>query len=157
MTVLPPGGGPVGPTAGGRARPRLVLAGVLGFALVEVVVLIRFADRFGVGATVAVLTASALLGLVLLARLRSRTGGRGFDLAGGLLLLVPGLISSVLGLLLLTPVVRRAVRTRLWRWARRRGLINQTTRFETGTASDTVIVMEPLETSDEPTDGTRPP
>ena len=61
----------------------------------------------------------------------------------------------VLGLLLLAPVVRRGVRTRLWRWARARGLISETTHFEAGTASDTMIVMEPLETRDEPTNGTR--
>jgi UPF0716 family protein affecting phage T7 exclusion len=100
-----------------------------------------------------VLTLSALLGLVMLARLRSRPGSRGFDLAGGLLLLVPGLISSVLGLLLLTPVVRRGVRARLWRWARRRGLISETTLAEPGAASNTVIVMEPLESHDQPTNG----
>jgi UPF0716 family protein affecting phage T7 exclusion len=153
MTVLPPGSGPVGPADGGRGRPRWLLAAALGFVLVEVVVLIRFADRFGVGATAVVLTLSALLGLALFVRVRSRSGGRGFDLASGLLLLVPGLISSVLGLLLLTPVVRSVVRARLWRWARRRGLINETTLSEPGAASNTVIVMEPLESHDQPTNG----
>jgi hypothetical protein len=42
------------------------------------------------------------------------------------------------------------------RWARRRGLVSGTTYVEAATASDTVIVMEPLETRDEPPNGTRP-
>lgn len=127
-----------------RARPaRRLLAGLLLFALLEVVVLIQFAALVGAGWTFAVLGGSALLGLIVLSRAMSSPGsrqGRGFDVVCGLLLLLPGLLSSLLALVLLVPGVRRAVRTRWRQWARDRGLVS---------GSATVIVMEPLDRRDD--------
>ncbi len=123
--------------------PRWLLAVVLLFALAEVVVLVQFAHRFGGGWTAAVIAGSAALGMVLLARLGSRPGQRGFDLLCALMFLVPGLLSSLLAAVLLIPAVRAAVRARWLRWARDHGLV-------AGTGPGTVIVMEPLESSDAP-------
>ncbi len=149
MTTPPPGAVPPGAGSGPLAPrlPRRLLAALLVFALAEVVVLVQFAARAGTGWTLAVLGGSGLLGLVLLSRLRSRPGSRGFDLLCGLLLLLPGLLSSLLGLVLLVPAVRRAVRARWLQWAREQGLVG-------GAGPRTVIVMEPLESHDEPLDDT---
>lgn len=123
--------------------PRWVPALVLVLALVEVVLLVRFADAFGAGPTVAVLGASGVLALVVLIRLRRRRGERGLDLVSALLLLVPGLLSSLAGLLLLVPPVRATVRERWWAWLQRSGIVPDLPRH-------TVIPMQPLEQHDAP-------
>jgi UPF0716 protein FxsA len=120
-----------------------VVAVVLVGALLEVALLVRFAEAAGPRWTFAVLVGSSLAGVVVLSRLGRRPGERALDLFSAALLLLPGLLSSAAGLVLLVPAVRRAVRARWWAWARRRGLIDST-----GPA--TVIVMEPLERHDAP-------
>lgn len=106
----------------------LVLIGLVLGAVLEVWVAIRVADVIGALPTAALLLLSAIAGANVLRRgapmawrriaEASRTGERvgrqvldgGLIVVAGLLLLVPGLISGVLGALLLLPPVRAVVR-----------------------------------------------
>ncbi|MFA4928459.1 MAG: FxsA family protein [Patulibacter sp.] len=106
----------------------LVLIGLVLGAVLEVWVAIRVADAIGALPTAALLLLSAIAGANVLRRgapmawrriaEASRTGERvgrqvldgGLIVVAGLLLLVPGLISGVLGALLLLPPVRAVVR-----------------------------------------------
>lgn len=119
----------VGTSVGRRLR---MAAGLL--ALAEVIVFVLVAQWIGVGATVLAAIATSALGWALLARqgtkalteLRAsaRTGrasaGRelgdaGLVAVGGLLMVLPGFIGDVLGLLCLLPGTRSLVRTALGR------------------------------------------
>lgn len=106
----------------------LVLLGLLLGAVLEVWVAIRAADWIGALPVVGLLLLSSIAGTNVLRRgtpmawrriaEASRTGERlgrqvldgGLIVVAGLLLLVPGLISGVLGALLLLPPVRTVVR-----------------------------------------------
>lgn len=106
----------------------VVLLGLVLGAVLEVVVAIRVADLIGALPTVALLLLSSIAGSSVLRRgapmawrriaAASRTGERvgrqvldgGLLVVAGLLLLIPGLISGVLGALLLLPPVRAVVR-----------------------------------------------
>ncbi|RBY84812.1 FxsA family protein [Blastococcus sp. TF02A-26] len=101
-------------------------AGVL--ALVEVVVFVLVANWIGLGATILLTLATSALGLVLLGRqgtralgeLRERAaerrpagralGDAGLVAVGGLLMLLPGFLGDVVGLLCLLPPTRPLVR-----------------------------------------------
>lgn len=114
--------GPPGPPGSLPVRPpRWLLALVLLLALAEVVLLIRIASLIGAGATLALLIGSALLGLVVIASRRAT--GRGFDLLSGFLLILPGVLSTLAGLVLLAPPVRSVVRNRFHRWIREQHLV----------------------------------
>lgn len=106
----------------------LVLLGLVVGAIVEIWVAIRVADAIGALPTVALLLLSSIAGTNVLRRgapwawrriaEASRTGERlgrevldgGLIVMAGLLLLVPGLVSGVLGALLLLPPIRAVVR-----------------------------------------------
>jgi UPF0716 protein FxsA len=109
-----------------------IAAGLL--ALAEVVVFVLVAGWIGVGATVLAALATSVLGWVLLARqgtkaltelresARTRRAGAGRELGdagliavGGLLMVLPGFIGDVLGLLCLLPGTRPLVRAGLTR------------------------------------------
>jgi UPF0716 protein FxsA len=109
-----------------------IIAGLL--ALAEVVLFVLVAGWIGAGYTVLLALATSMLGLVLLARqgtraladlresARTRRAGAGRELgdaglvaAGGVLMVLPGFIGDVLGLLLLMPVTRPLVRAALGR------------------------------------------
>ena len=112
---------------------------LLTYAVVELIVLIGLAATIGVGWTLLVLLATFVLGLVLwaplagwqlssqVAQLRSGlkeprvalSDGAVVALASGLIL-VPGLATTVLGLLLLVPPIRAAARPGLAAIAMRR-------------------------------------
>ena len=102
--------------------------------LAEVVVFVLVAGWIGAGATVLLALATSALGWVLLARqgtkaladlresARTRRAGAGRELgdagivaAGGVLMVLPGFIGDVLGLLCLLPVTRPLVRAALSR------------------------------------------
>jgi UPF0716 protein FxsA len=104
-----------------------IAAGLL--ALTEVVVFVLVAGWIGAGLTVLLALATSALGWVLLARqgtkaladLRESTrtpragagrelGDAGLVAAGGVLMVLPGFISDVVGLLFLLPVTRPLVR-----------------------------------------------
>lgn len=107
-------------------------AGLL--ALAEVIVFVLVAQWIGVGATVLAALATSALGWALLARqgtkaltelresarTRRTTAGRelgdaGLIAVGGLLMVLPGFIGDVLGLLCLLPGTRKLVRAALGR------------------------------------------
>jgi UPF0716 protein FxsA len=109
-----------------------IAAGLL--ALAEVVVFVLVAGWIGAGYTVLLALATSVLGWVLLARqgtraladlresARTRRAGTGRELgdaglvaAGGVLMVLPGFIGDVLGLLFLLPVTRPLVRAALGR------------------------------------------
>lgn len=119
----------VGTVVGRRIR---IAVGLL--ALAEVVVFVLVAQWIGAGATVLAALATSVLGWVLLARQGTRAltdlrdsararrsagrelGDAGLVAVGGLLMVLPGFIGDVLGLLCLLPGTRslvRAVLTRL--------------------------------------------
>lgn len=120
-----------------RRRPgagRWVLAGLLALPLVEIVVAVLVARAIGAGWTLGALLALTVAGLLVLRRtaraavqaLRPPVVGpdgapgggassaRGADLAletaGGVLLVLPGLVTGVLGLLLVLPPTRAVLR-----------------------------------------------
>jgi UPF0716 protein FxsA len=107
---------------------------LLGFPLLELYLLIKVGTLIGALPTVMLVVGTAVLGLVLLRRQglqnyrrMQQCTARGevpalemmesmVMLVGGVMLLVPGLISDVVGLLCLFPPVRRAI---VRRWLRR--------------------------------------
>jgi UPF0716 protein FxsA len=120
---------------------------VLLYLVVEIVALVALASWIGVGWTLLVLLAGSVLGLWLARReglraVRAMTGAaRDHRVAhvemtdgvlvamGGLLLLVPGLVTDVAGLLLLLPPTRSLVRRRMVREAERRAPVLRTARI----------------------------
>jgi UPF0716 protein FxsA len=122
-----------------RGWAALAVAGLLVAGLVvEVAVLVVVGNLIGLPATLGLLVLASLLGMVLLRREGLRAW-RGFrqaaadggppgqrvtdgvvGLAGAFLLAVPGLLSAVVGGLLLIPPVRALARGRLRRYAERR-------------------------------------
>lgn len=118
----------VGTTVGRRLR---IAAGLL--ALAEVVVFVLVANWIGVGATVLITLATSALGWALLARQGTRAlaelrenarsrrpsgralGDAGLVAVGGLLMVLPGFIGDVIGLLCLLPGTRSLVRGALSR------------------------------------------
>ena len=120
---------------------------VLLYLVVEIVALVALASWIGVGWTVLVLLAGSVLGLWLARReglraVRAMTEAArdrrvahveltdGLLVAmGGLLLVVPGLVTDVAGLLLLLPPTRSLVRRRMVREAERRAPVLRTARI----------------------------
>jgi UPF0716 protein FxsA len=108
--------------------PLVLLALLLGGAVLEVLVAVRVADLIGVLPVVVLLLGSSLLGARVLSRravqawrrmgAAPQEGGRvgrrvadtGLVVLAGVLLLLPGLVSGALGLLLLLPPVRAVLR-----------------------------------------------
>lgn len=123
---------------------------VLLYILVEVLAIVGLASWIGVGWTLLVLLAGAVLGL-LLARREGVRAARALTEAvqngrlahaeatdgllvalGGVLLFVPGLVTDVLGLALLLPPVRALARRRLVDAAERRAPDLRTARIRQG-------------------------
>ncbi|MCI0387034.1 FxsA family membrane protein [Streptomyces sp. CNQ085] len=145
-----PGGpeGPGSPGAGPRGRPRrsLVPVGLAAFVVLEIWLLTLLADATSALAVLAVLVAGAVLGAAAVKRAGRRAwrglvetveslqpgaeprtgpqdsrGGHGLAMLGGLLLMLPGLVSDAAGLLCLFPptaaLLRRGAERRLGRRA----------------------------------------
>ena len=129
--------------------PALILPALLLLPFLEIAVFIEVGERIGAGPTVLLVLLSSLLGIALVRSAGLATLARAqaaialneppvealLDglamLLAGVLLAVPGFITSVLGLLLLLRTVRRAARRSLWsafaaRERRRRGLVIET-------------------------------
>src|SRR5690349_12444812 len=135
---------------------------VLLYLAVEIVAVVALASWIGVGGTLLVLLGGALLGLWLARReglravraiaeaARDRrvahvelTDGL-LVAAGGLLLVVPGLVTDVAGLLLLLPPTRSLVRRRLVRAAEEREPLLRTARIRAdGTVVEGEVVGRP--------------
>lgn len=102
-----------------------IAIGLLALPVGELIVFIIVAASIGFLPTLALLVATSLLGVSILRRLgqghgglrgavsnlgpRLTTGTDAFTAVGGILLVVPGFITDVLGLLLLLPQVRRGI------------------------------------------------
>jgi UPF0716 protein FxsA len=135
---------------------------VLLYLVVEIVALVALVSWIGIGWTLLVLLAGSVLGLWLARReglralramaeaARDRrvahvevTDGL-LIAAGGLLLVVPGLVTDVAGLLLLLPPTRSLVRRRMVRAAERHAPVLRTARIRAdGTVIDGEVVREP--------------
>ena len=117
--------------------PILVLL-FIAVPIAELYVIIKVGSLIGILPTLAILIADALLGSMLL-RQQGRAAWRRFNAAleerrfpakeaadgvmiavGGTLLLTPGFITDVFGLLLLLPPSRALIRNVMWRFLRRR-------------------------------------
>jgi UPF0716 protein FxsA len=109
--------------------------------IAELYVIIRVGEAIGILPTLAILLADALLGSMLL-RHQGRAAWRRFNAAiaegrfpgreaadgvmvavGGTLLLTPGFITDIAGLLLLLPPTRAVIRVGLFRYLRRRVVV----------------------------------
>lgn len=154
---------------GGWALPA-VLLGLIAFGVLEIWLLTQLAQAIGIGWTVLILIAETLLGAALVKREGSRawkalnasfasgklpTGelaDTALILVGGVLLVVPGLISDVIGLLFLLPFTRPLARKVLAFFvARRMVKLGLSTTY--ARRDGTVIEGE---TVDEPAAGTQP-
>lgn len=142
--------GSPGRPAGGRRRRgrglRGVALAVLLLPAVELVAIVLLARATSAWTAVGVVVLTSLLGAAVLARQAPRTWRQVRDalqverlsqgrlpgvelldgalvLLGGVLLLVPGVVSDALGLLCLLPFVRPPLRRLLLTWARRRAAV----------------------------------
>jgi len=119
---------------------RLLLL-LLLLPFMELWLLLRFTDRFGLAGTLLLVVGSAMLGTTLARRQGLRVmqdmhrqtqqgqmpaaammDGMMISLAG-LLLILPGLITDILGLALLIPLVRLGIRLRLADYLRRHAVV----------------------------------
>lgn len=118
----------------GLGMLRWVLALLLLIPLVDLMVLVVVAGRIGVAATLAIVILTALIGLMLvrsegrhtLRNLQRKLGtGKaptdevmdgGLLIAAGAFLLTPGLVTDVIGFLLVIPPTRYVIREALKRW-----------------------------------------
>jgi UPF0716 protein FxsA len=136
-TLHPPTGYPAGHPGRSPASRRLRLVLGLG-ALAEIAVLVLVAAQIGVGWTILLTLATSALGAALLARqgtraladLRDRAqtrqhpgralGDAGLVALGGVLMLLPGFLGDLLGLLCLLPFTRALPRALIARGLLRR-------------------------------------
>ncbi|MFY0409496.1 FxsA family protein [Solicola sp. PLA-1-18] len=120
-------------------RWRLAVAALLLMPVVELVVLIAVGQQIGLLATLGLLAAGVVVGWLVVrregaralgaVREAARSGGRpDTDLSdralvfvSGLLIMTPGFVTDVLGLLLWLPPVRRLMRRAVTAWAVRQG------------------------------------
>jgi UPF0716 protein FxsA len=134
-----------------------VLLVLLAAAIVELTVLVAVGRAIGVLATIGLLVLASLFGAALLRREGARTLGAFVEAlrtrkpphrelldgmliaAAGVLIVVPGFVSDVLGLLLLLPPTRALVRRRILRSAARRTPV----RFAPGSVVEGEVVDEP--------------
>lgn len=112
-------------------RILLTLIAVLGFPLAEIATFIAVGSQIGVGWTLLLIVASSILGVAIVrrqslsalqaVRAQARTGHvpereivlGAITVFAGLLLVVPGFITSAVALFLLLPPVREALWTRM--------------------------------------------
>jgi UPF0716 protein FxsA len=136
-----------------------VLLALLAASIVELTVLIAVGHAIGVLATVGLLVLASLVGAVLLRRESARTLAAFVEAirtrrpphqelldgtliaAAGVLIVLPGFVSDILGLLLLIPFTRALVRARILRSVSRRTPV----RCAPGAVIEGEVVDEPPE------------
>jgi UPF0716 protein FxsA len=134
-----------------------VLLVLLAATIVELTVLVVVGHAIGVLATIGLLILASLVGAALLRREGARTLGAFVEAlrarkpphrelldgmliaAAGMLILLPGFVSDILGLLLLLPPTRALIRRRILRSAARRTPV----RFVPGAVVEGAVVDEP--------------
>ncbi|MGH3833501.1 MAG: FxsA family protein [Pseudonocardiaceae bacterium] len=130
---------------------------LIAAAIIELTVLIAVGHAIGVLATIGLLMLASLLGAALLRREGTRTLGAFVEAlrtrrlphrelldgmliaAAGVLIVLPGFVSDVLGLLLLLPPTRALARRLILRSAARRAAV----RFAPGAVIEGEVVDEP--------------
>ena len=138
----------------------LVMAVIVAIPLLEIWVIVQLGAALGVWWTVALLLGIAALGLALVVREGRRTWralaeavGQGemptremtngmLVMLGGLLLVFPGLVSDVLGLICLIPFTRPLPRKLMERWARSRGVETKLRMNQTSTVIPGSVVED---------------
>ena len=128
----------------------LLIVLFIAVPIAEIYVIIKVGELIGVWLTIALLIADAVLGSMLL-RHQGRAAWRRFNAAiaerrfpgreaadgvmvavGGTLLLTPGFITDIAGLLLLVPPTRALIRAGMFRYLRRRVVVVGVPGTETG-------------------------
>ncbi|NYI04269.1 FxsA family protein [Allostreptomyces psammosilenae] len=157
-----------------RTRNRRPVVGVvlLLWIVLELWLLIRVADLIGGLVTALLLLAGAVVGGRLVRRAGVRawralaaagtpgarppenvTGDAVVGMAGGLLLILPGYLSDVLGLLCLLPPVRGWARRRVLRWAERQAVASGIYGAAARGGAHPTVVVEGEVVRDEPAPG----
>lgn len=106
-----------------------VLLAFIALPLIEIALFILIGARIGVGATLALILLSAVAGVMILRGQQARLQGMmqgglrvapgrlladgAFRMVAGLLLVLPGFLTDVLGLILLIPAVQRLILARI--------------------------------------------
>lgn len=143
-----------------------IIALILALPLIEIGLFVTLGGALGLWLTLALVLGSTLLGVAVLRRGAGmrRPGGGMMQLAGSglsavaaILLILPGFLTSFLGLLLLLPVVQRAVIALVGQRLAARGLGFQTGRPppEDVIEGDYTVVKEPREGARAPSKWTR--
>ncbi|MGD8213709.1 FxsA family protein [Aestuariimicrobium sp. Y1814] len=159
-----------------RWVPLVVLLVIIAIPLLEIWILVQLGASLGLGWTVLLLLGIAALGLALIIFEGRRTWrafveaiGRGevpgremtdgaLVMLGGVLLMFPGIISDVLGLICLIPFTRALPRKLIERWARSRGLVATTVRTSrSGVIPGEVVEDESTAAPERPGDNDSPP
>lgn len=153
----------------------LVMAVIVAIPLLEIWVIVQLGAALGVWWTVALLLGIAALGLALVVWEGRRTWralleavGQGemptremtdgmLVMLGGLLLVFPGLVSDVLGLICLVPFTRPLPRKLMERWARSRGVETRLRMNQTSTVIPGSVVEDDHARPDSPGDDNPPP
>ncbi|MDK1473309.1 FxsA family membrane protein [Streptomyces sp. 549] len=137
-----PGAGPGSPGAPHRRSHSFVPLAVAVWVIAEIWLFLLLADLAGGLGVLAVVAAGFLLGALAIKRAGRRawrnlteslqaggpppgtspSGGNGLAMLGGLLLMLPGLLSDLFGLLCLFPPTAGLLRRGVVRWAERGGL-----------------------------------
>lgn len=151
-------------TLGAMSVLRRLLLLLLLLPLLEIYVLVKVGGMIGAWPTVGLVVAMAVLGLVLIRVQGVLTWQRAAAallrgqlpavellegvvvLVGGILFLIPGFVSDVLGLLCLVPPVRRAI----IRWVLRRALIVPAPAGRAGANSGPRIIEGDFRRDDDP-------
>lgn len=114
-----------------------VFAAFLAVPLIEIGLFVTLGGVLGLWLTLAFVFGSTMLGVIVLRRgagqLRPRRGtmmmqmaGNGLSVLAAMLLIVPGFLTSALGLLLLVPIVQRGVIALVGQHLAARGFVVQT-------------------------------
>jgi UPF0716 family protein affecting phage T7 exclusion len=94
----------------------IVLAGLAALAVLEVATVIALSNTLGAGGALVVLGLDVVLGVLLMRwAVRSRPPQRGWRLAAGMIVALPGLVLDAVALVLLVPRVQQFVRERVLR------------------------------------------
>lgn len=122
----------------------LALGALALLAVAEVAAVMALVDWIGAGPALAVLTLDMLAGLLVMRwAIRSPQSERGWRLAAGAFMALPGLVLDVVGLALLVPWVRRVLKRRVIDGTQsalnRRGVSVITVTDPAGTARTTVV------------------
>ncbi len=122
----------------------LTLAALALLAVAEVAAVLALTDAFGAGATLMLLALDMLVGVYVMSwGARSAPPARGWRIAAGAVIALPGVVLDLVGLALLVPAIQRWVSGHLLRGTttvlRQRGVSVVTVTDESGATRTTVV------------------